>query len=163
MLRETASRYGATVTYADLAEAVQHRSGVHTHAQQRTWLAQVLKLVATACHGRGLPPLTALAVNAQDGRVGVAYDSVLQLTGEPPFATKSERERHAAASRLACYKAYCDEIPENAAPVAAPIAKAAPVAVSAPRKPQPVELRAPVCPSCFLEMPLMGGGCPNCD
>lgn len=160
MLRETASRYGATITYAELAEAVQHRSGVHTHAQQRTWLGGVLKLVATACHGRDLPQLISLAVNAQDGRVGLGYDAVRTVAGQPPFESKGERERHAAEARLACYRAYCDSVPENAVAVAAP--SKAP-SVSTARKPQPVELRAPVCPSCFLEMPLMGGGCPDCD
>lgn len=162
ILRETASRYGATVTYADLAEAVQHRSGIRTHAQQRTWLAPVLKLVATACQGRGLPPLIALAVNAQDGRVGAAYDAVRQVAGEPPFATKSERERHASEARLACYKAFCESIPEDARPTTAPPRPSA-APRTATRKPQPVEIRAAVCPSCFIEMPLVGGGCPNCD
>ncbi|NHB85509.1 hypothetical protein G7085_15270 [Tessaracoccus sp. HDW20] len=84
VLRETASRYGATITYADLAEAVQNRSGVRTHAQQRTWLAGVLRLVATACQGRNLPPLTSLAVNRQDGQVGVNYDMVAATTGAAP-------------------------------------------------------------------------------
>lgn len=160
ILRETASRYGATITYADLAEAVQHRSGVRTHAQQRTWLAPVLRLVATACQGRDLPQLISLAVNQRDGRVSTAYDAVQLVAGLPGFQTQSERERHAAEARLACYRAYSDGVPEDAKPVSAPV-KVAPV--SAPRKPEPVELRAPVCTSCFLEMPLMGGGCPNCD
>ena len=161
MLRETASRYGATISYPDLAEAVQHRSGAHTQAQPRTWLGPVLRLVATACHGRDLPPLTSLAVNARDGRVGPSYDSVRQVAGLPPFADERERERHAAEDRLACYQHFCAEVPEDAAPVLPPPTRTAPVTTQ--RKPQPVELRAPVCPSCFLEMPLMGGDCPNCD
>lgn len=163
VLRETAARYGATVTYADLAEAVQHRSGIRTHAQQRTWLAGVLKLVATACHGRGLPPLTSLAVNPSDGRVGPAYDSVRAVAGEPPFTTKGEREKHATEARFACYQAFCDSIPEGAAPPPVRAPEPTRPTVARVRKPEPTELRAPICPSCFLEMPLMGGACPNCD
>lgn len=160
MLRETAARYGATITYSEFADAIQARSGVHTDAAQRTWLAPVLRLVATACHGRGLPPLISLAVNTRDGKVSPVYDVVRQIAGQEPFASKSERERHAAQSRLACYQEYCLEIPKDPKPTLA--SDVAPTPSLAPRT-QQIEQRAQVCERCFIELPLMGGGCPNCD
>ncbi|SHJ57344.1 hypothetical protein SAMN02745244_02799 [Tessaracoccus bendigoensis DSM 12906] len=160
VLRETATVYGATITYPALAEEVQRRSGARTHAQQHTWLGGVLRLVATACHGRNLPPLTSLAVSAKDGAVGVGYDVVAQVSGLAPFTSPSERERHAAASRLACYRAFGAEVPEDAQPTPAPVKV---VTASPQRRTQPLELRAPVCTGCFIELPLAGGGCPNCD
>lgn len=160
MLRETASDFGATITYPALAEEVQRRSGLRTQAQQRTWLAGVLRLVATACHGRDLPPLTSLAVSAKDGRVGAAYDIVPQVAGLDPFQDGTRRERQAAVDRLACYRAFGADVPDDAEPMSAP---AAMTAAAAPRRTQPVELRAPVCTRCFIELPLAGGDCPNCD
>ena len=161
VLRETASHYGATITYPELAAEVQRRSGVHTSSESRTWLGGVLRLVATACQGRDLPPLLSLAVNPRDGHVAPVYDAVRQSEGLPPFETKSDRERHAAESRLACYRAFCDAVPEEARPMSA--RSKTPAATTTRRKPEPVELRAPVCPSCFIELPLMGGDCPNCN
>ncbi len=163
VLRETASVYNATITYQELAEQVQRRSGLRTKVQPRSWLGAVLRTVIMACHAREIPPLSALVVKA-DGQVGNAYDEVLKITEQPLIADPIERERHAAQARLDCYRRFCESVPEDAVPTLTAQVKAKSERVQrAPRKPPVVELRAPACPRCFLQLPLAGGECPNCD
>ena len=46
MLERVASTYGAYITYADLAEAVQEASGIRTGSAFRNWIGKVLGSVA---------------------------------------------------------------------------------------------------------------------
>lgn len=179
VLVETAGRYNAVITYSDLAEEVQLRSGLHTTAQLRNWVGDLLKMIAQANHLRGEPPLTSLVVHKQDGHVGAGYDEVLRLAGRAPIPDEAERENDAAAARLECYRRWSDDVPADAQPTL--VARARPAHTStatgsstarrssAGRTPTPghppsrsrEERRGSVCPTCFMEMPV-AGPCPNC-
>ncbi|MFJ7248883.1 hypothetical protein ACIQWA_31085 [Kitasatospora sp. NPDC098652] len=159
-LVDVAGRYHAVITYAELAEAVQQASGVRTSVNQRHWIGKVLALVVREAHRRGDPPLTSLVVHAADGMVGAAYQDVLEVAGQPPILDEMDREQHAAAARLACYRHFGADLPaDGGIPALAPrltttvtrrktaTAKtAAAVTATAPRPPA-------ICPNCFLELP----------
>ena len=113
-LVETASRYNAVITYGDLAEEVQRRSGLHTTAPLRNWVVDLLKMIAQANQLRDEPALTSLVVHKHDLRVGAGYDEARRLAGQPPIADEMERENQAAAARLECYRRWCDDVPEDA-------------------------------------------------
>lgn len=173
VLVETASHYNAVITYGDLAEEVQARSGLRTTANQRSWIGEVLHLIAYQNHRTGEPPLTALVVHKQDGHVGAGYDEVLRISGIKPIDDPIERENHAAAARLECYRHWCPYVPADAKPTLAPAASRAPRAgtthprTAQPRTVQPRrtertnERHGSICPRCFMEMPLTGE-CQNC-
>ncbi|MGW7444708.1 hypothetical protein [Kitasatospora sp. NPDC054795] len=151
-LVEVARRYHAVISYADLAEAVQEASGVRTRINQRHWIGKVLSLVILEAHRRGDPPLTALVVHATDGRVGPGYQEVLAVAGQPPVAAEMDREQHAAAARLACYRHFGADLPaDGGTPALAPRLRASverkAAAVAAPPRPPAI------CPNCFLELP----------
>jgi hypothetical protein len=173
-LVETASRYNAVITYGDLAEEVQRRSGLHTDAPLRNWVGDLLKMVAQANHLRAEPALTSLVILKHDGRVGAGYDEVFRLAGQPLIADEGERENHAAAARLECYRRWCDDVPADARPTlvthagrARGAAAGRSAARPAPRSPSRAtsrtheERRGSICPTCFMEMPV-AGPCPNC-
>lgn len=180
VLVETASRYNAVITQSELAAEVQSRSGLHTDAQPRSWIPQVLTLITHQCHRKGEPPLTALVVH-KDGQVGSAYNDVLRVADLAPIDDALERENHAAAARLECYRRWCPYVPEDATPTLVTRARTAPSArttssgrtassgrsgagprTANPRRTQPAEVRrGALCPTCFMEMPL-AGDCPNC-
>ncbi len=178
VLVETAGRYNAVITYGDLAEEVQRRSGLHSSSQMRNWIGDLLKMIAQANHLRSEPALTALVVHKNDGLVGESYDEVLRLAGHGQFGDPIERENHAAAARLECYRRWSDDVPTDAQPtlVAHSRPSRAPAGPSggattrsgsrstAPTRAAPrsrEERRGAVCPTCFMEMPL-SGICPNC-
>lgn len=173
-LVETASRYNAVITYGDLAEEVQRRSGLHTTAPLRNWVGDLLRMIAQANHLRDEPALTALVVHKHDGRVGAGYDEVLRLAGQPPIADEIERENQAAAARLECYRRWCDDVPADARPTlathtrpvrAATSGRSASRAAPTPSRATPrsrEERRGGICPTCFMEMPV-AGPCPNCS
>ncbi|MFJ8691114.1 hypothetical protein [Micromonospora wenchangensis] len=145
------------IVYGDLAEEVQHASGVRTSVPFRHWIGKVLYLVVLEGHRRGEPPLTALVVHRQDGRVGEGYKAVLEVSQEPPIVDDLERERHAAAARLACYQHFGAALPPTGgSPALAPalqerVSRSRPV-IPAPR---------PSCPGCFVQLPLTGV-CDSC-
>ncbi|GAA6525522.1 hypothetical protein [Intrasporangium sp. DVR] len=176
VLVETAGQHNAVITYGELAEEVQRRSGLRTTAAMRTWVGELLKMVAQANHLRGEPALTALVVHKQDGQVGAGYDEVLRLEGAA-VSDPHERELHAASARLQCYRHWCDDVPADAEPTLAtprrpagtttsgsrpPAGRATVTARSAPRSRSHEERRGGVCPTCFMEMPV-AGPCPNCS
>ena len=155
-LVEVARRYHAVITYAELAEAVQQASGVRTSINHRHWIGKVLALVVREAHRRGDPPLTSLVVHAADGMVGTGYQDVLAVAGQPPIPDEMDREQHAAAARLACYRHFGADLPaDGGIPALAPRLKTAATrrstttttaAAPAPRPPA-------ICPTCFLELP----------
>lgn len=158
VLVETAGRYNAVITYSDLAEQVQARSGLRTTSPQHGWIGQVLALIAHQNHRKDEPPLTALVVHKHDGQVGKGYDEVLRVAGLKPIDDPVDRENHAAAARLDCYRRWCPDVPDDAKPTLARRVRSAPAA----RREKTAEVRrGGVCPTCFMEMPL-SGDCPNC-
>ena len=119
VLVETAGEYHATLTEDALAARVQVEGGIHTSHAPDTWLGQTLTAVAHVCHRAGEPPLTALVVRAKDGRVGEAYDEALRVAEQRPITDPATRERHAAHSRLECYR-WAGSAPEDGGVVAGP-------------------------------------------
>ncbi len=161
VLVETAGRYNAVITYSELAEEVQRRSSLRTKSQMRNWIGALLAGLVAVNHVRNEPPLTSLVVHKDDGQVGPGYDEVLRVAGEAPITDPSERETHAAAARLECYRHWGADVPEDAKPTLS--ARARVVRASTPRTPAAAEARrGAVCPTCFMETPV-SGDCPNCS
>lgn len=162
VLADVASRYGAVITYAELAEQVQQRTKLRTRSHPRNWIGSVLGVVVTRCRTDGLPPLTSLVVHRADGGI------------EPDEGT--------VKARLACYREYADDVP--AAVIAQAEAEAALAAAAAeeaararqtarqtkPRKPPTTRERRPaareaevkICPTCFVQLPA-SGICDTCS
>jgi hypothetical protein len=167
VLVETAGEYHATLTEDDLAARVQVEGGIHTSHAPDTWLGQTLTDVAHVCHRAGEPPLTALVVRARDGRVGEAYDEALRVAEQRPITDPATRERHAAHSRLECYR-WAGSVPEDGGVVAGPPAPAArartprTTAARTPRKPAASDRPVITCPRCFMALPATGM-CDTCD
>lgn len=163
VLVETAGRYNAVITYSELAEEVQRRSSLHTRSAMGNWIRGLLADLAKVNHLRGEPPLASLVVHKQDGQVGDGYDEVLKAYGQKPIHDQLERETHAAASRLECYRHWGADVPADAQPtLTARTREVREVRVRTPRAAAPEVRRGAVCPTCFMEMPL-SGVCVNCE
>ena len=106
-LRETATRYRATMTYKELGEAVQRQTGIRTRTTLAKWIVPVLAGVARECIENKEPLLIALCVTA-DGSVAAGYDdAVKEKYEEEP----KDLDVHAAAERLNCYRFFGAELP----------------------------------------------------
>ncbi|GGY30481.1 hypothetical protein [Streptomyces omiyaensis] len=104
-------------------------------------------------HRRGDPPLTALVVHTDDGKVGSGYEEVLALAGLPPVEGETERELHAAESRLACYRHFGAALPAGGGvPALAPRAAAA----RARRRQDHPERPPRICDRCHVQLPATG-------
>lgn len=159
ILVDTAGTYNGVITYSDLAEEIQQRSGLATRSQMRNWIGSLLADLARVNHARSEPALTSLVVRKDDGRVGSGYDVVLRLAGEPPIEDQLERETHAAAARLDCYRHWGAHVPAEAAPTLSPRMRE--VRDRPSRKAPTADRRGGICPTCFMEMPV-AGDCANC-
>ncbi|MGC5019225.1 hypothetical protein [Micromonospora sp. DT47] len=155
ILVEVAGSYHAIITYGELRDRFQASSGIRTSALLQNWIGEVLNRVIREAHRRGDPPLSALVVRLDDGMVGGGYEEVLQVTGGPPVADEIAREKHAAAARLACYRHFGAALPTGGGvPALAPKLRAT-LKRNAP------EPRRPLCPSCFVQLPVIGA-CASC-
>ncbi|MET7968750.1 hypothetical protein [Micromonospora sp. NPDC005305] len=157
LLAKVSGSYGGLVVYGGLAEDLQRASGIRTSVPFRHWIGKVLYLVVLEGHRRGEPPLTALVVHRHDGRVGEGYKAVLEVAGEPPITDDLEREYHAAAARLACYRYFGAALPpDGGSPALAPALQER-VSRKRPSVPAP----RPSCPGCFVQLPRTGV-CDSC-
>lgn len=164
VLRETASRYGAVITVSDLADAVVRRTGVESPTSRRTWLGDLMEIVALAANRAGDPPLTSLAVQ-RDGTVGEAYGrAVRTTTGD----VVKDVEQRAAEDRLLCYRALADDLPaDGGTPRPAKVRRTATSSGSASTS-RPTRVAKPeprpdkICPTCFTALPATGI-CDQCD
>jgi hypothetical protein len=95
VLIEVARSYHATISYKDLAEAVEASTGIRTRLLLQNWIGRVLGTVSSDCHRRNEPLLSALCVHA-DGSVGAGYAQAVRdaYGGDLP----ADLERHAATS-----------------------------------------------------------------
>ena len=153
-LIDVARRYHAYITYGELAEQVQQRSGVRTRSQLRNWIGKVLADVVQDCHHRGEPPLTALCVH-QDQSVGDGYAYVLHVAGLP---VPEDLDAHAAEARLECHRFFGAQLPTDGGRPALP-----PAVVAARRRAaRAVTPPAAICPSCFTVLPKTGR-CDTCS
>ncbi len=159
ILAGVAGDYQAVVEYTQVGEEIQERSGVATTKAVRNWIPGVLELVANRCVTDGIPPLTSLVVRKDTGMVGDGYDAVLAATGAGPIDDAMKKERHAAQSRLECYRWA------NAAGLPADGGRASltpRLAASAARKAKANPAPAKVCPTCNMAL-LPTGVCDSCD
>lgn len=147
-----AQTYHAVITYKELAEEIQSRTGIRTKTLLHNWIGPILGRVVREAHRRGDPPLTALVVHTDDGKVGSGYKDVLAVAGEPPVDDELEREHHAADARLACYRHFGAALPPGGGvPALAPRLQAA---VGRRRERTDKPLR--VCERCFVQLPSTG-------
>ncbi|MCX5351245.1 hypothetical protein OG901_26405 [Streptomyces mirabilis] len=157
VLVDVARRYHAVITYKELAEEIQVRTGIRTKALLHNWIGSVLGRVVREASGRGDPPLTALVVHSDDGMVGSGYKEVLEAACEPPIDDVLEREQHAAEARLACYRQFGAALPpDGGVPALAPKYRAA-MERRLARTEKPVQ----VCSKCFVQLPATGV-CDSC-
>jgi hypothetical protein len=159
ILSGVAGTYQAVIRHGELAEQVQARSQIHTSQDQRNWIKAVLSPVVHMCHRADEPPLTSLVVRKHDGSVGESYDEVLAVAGHPPVTDPLERERHAARSRLECYRWAGSAPPDGGEAVLAVPATRAKVVRE--RRPAKVDLPVRTCPTCFMALPSTGV-CDSC-
>ncbi|CAL9422180.1 hypothetical protein [Streptomyces sp. enrichment culture] len=157
VLADVARSYHAVITYKELAQEIQQRTGIHTKALLQNWIGSVLGRVVHEAHRRGDPPLTALVVRGHDGMVGDGYKEVLKVAGEPPVEDVLEREQHAAEARLRCYRHFGATLPvEGGVPALAPRYQAL-----IDRRRTRTEKPPPVCGTCFMQLPSTGV-CDSC-
>ncbi|GAA1097562.1 hypothetical protein [Tsukamurella strandjordii] len=116
VLAETAGRYGAYISFAELAARAQAEAGIATRAPVRTWIAALQRRVTDRCQAAGEPPLVALTV-AHDQTVGDGYAYAVAAAGLP---VPADLDEHAAAARFACYLHYGATIPAGAGPQLTP-------------------------------------------
>jgi hypothetical protein len=136
-----AQTYHAVITYKELAEEIQSRTGIRTKTLLHNWIGPILGRVVREAHRRGHPPLTALVVHTDDGKVGRGYKD-----------DELEREHHAADARLACYRHFGAALPPGGGvPALAPRLQAA---VERRRERTDKPLR--VCERCFVQLPSTG-------
>ena len=154
MLERVASTYGAYITYADLAEAVQESSGIRTGSAFRNWIGKVLGSVARHPDRPDEPMLTSLVVHA-DGTIGPGYvEPVAERDGVVP----EDLDLHAAAERLACYRYFGAEIPPDGG---RPLLTRQ-LAERRRARSSTKALKRAVCPTCFIQLPA-SGLCDGCD
>ncbi len=154
-----ASTYHRLIDHTDLASAVQDASGIHTSANPHYWLGRVLNQVAALNAIKGEPALTSLVVHRVQGTVGDDYDEVLRLAGESPITDSVEREKHAAAARMDCYRWAGATMPAGGGhPALSPKLEQR---ITRERKRAREEAVPTVCPTCFMAIPPTGV-CDNC-
>jgi hypothetical protein len=156
-LIDTAHAYNSVITYKELSELVQERSGVRTRQLMTHWVSDVLGRVARDCGSREEPILSALCVDST-GSVGAGYLAAVrdvqgELTGDP--------DDHAASERLACYGHFGAVLPRGGGlPTLTPQVQRARDRKSALRM---AASREPtICPHCYIAVPA-SGICENCD
>jgi hypothetical protein len=144
-LLATAGRYHAVVTYLELSEHVQNRSGVRTRMLLTNWIGKLLEAVAVRAKNDGQPPLTSLCVH-QDGTIGPGYARAPKATDDVPG---EDIEYYAAVHRLLCYQRYATDLPEDGGSAALTRAEQQ----RRQRKASQMPPEPPRCPTCHTELP----------
>jgi hypothetical protein len=152
VVEDVARTYGGYITYQDMAERVQERSGIVTGVPFRHWIGSVLGELARR-ERPGEPILTSLVVRA-DGTIGDGYAIPIRERGEPE---PTDLELHAAYERVKCYRHFGASMPDG---------EDRPVftkeVAAKRRRLKPVTPARSMCPSCFIQLPL-NGRCDSCD
>lgn len=110
VLMRVSTVYHGLITYSELADEVQSKSGIRTRMLMHAWIGDVLGMVARDCYRRGEPLLSALCVHA-DGTVGDGYGWAIDETygGSAP----EDLDMHAALERLKCYRHFGAVMPSD--------------------------------------------------
>lgn len=161
-LLRTAKKYNAYITYADLAEELQIKSGIRTKQLVHYWIGKVLGIVSSDCHRLDEPLLSSLCVH-QNGSVGASYGAALDETygGTRP----EDLDQAAAEERLECYRRFGAQMPEDGGrPSLTPMLAAmrSKRAATASRARAAIEVEREVCKSCHLRLP-SSGVCGSCE
>jgi hypothetical protein len=136
VLLDTARGYHATIAADALAHEVQRVSGILADSDDDAWVGRLLERVAADAERRGEPSLAALCPRPDDSAVD-------------------------AAARLACYRAYAEDLPADGGepgrifrvtPARASRAPRATTRTAAP-KPPANQLREVTCMSCWMIVP----------
>jgi hypothetical protein len=148
----TARKYQAVITYRELGQRIQDRSGIQTRMLLTNWIGKLLEEVARQSKAIGGPPLTSLCVR-QDGTNGPGYAQVPTSTTDEPG---EDVELYAARHRLLCYQELAEDLPAGGGRPALTEAeqkrRARNAVDVAPR---------PRCPQCYTELPT-SGACDYC-
>lgn len=147
----TAKRYHGVVTYKELSEHVQERSGIRTRVLLTNWIGKLLEEVAVRAKANGEPPLTSLCVH-QDGTIGPGYARAPRAVVDSPG---EDIEYYAAEHRLLCYREYAVDLPDDGGRPALTKAESARRARKVAQQP----VSQPICPSCSTVLPATG----RCD
>lgn len=148
VLVATASRYRAVITYGELAEEIQERSGIRTRMLLANWIGKLLENVAVEAKGKDEPPLTSLCVH-QDGSIGDGY---ARAPKSVPGPIDDDIELAAAQHRLLCYRTYAVDLPADGGDAVLTPQVVARRARITPRVVPATE----ACPSCRMTVPATG-------
>ncbi|WP_201308900.1 GIY-YIG nuclease family protein [Puerhibacterium puerhi] len=144
----TARKYHAVITYRELSDQVQERSGIRTRVLLTNWIGKLLEEVAVLAKTNGEPPLTSLCVH-QDGTIGPGYAKAPRSVVDEPG---DDIEHYAAEHRLLCYRKYAEDLPDDGGRPALTKAEAERRARKTAKEPA----RRPECPTCFTTLPATG-------
>ena len=119
-LQSVASTYGGYITYQDLGQHLFETTKVRTTNLLNRWITNPLFDVLDHCVEHDLPAITALVVRKQSGMVGPGFNDWFRRRNRGPADNEVELEAFAAEERLASYRLYCPDVPDNAVPMPTP-------------------------------------------
>jgi hypothetical protein len=154
-LVRAAGTYNAFVTYSDLAEELQNKSGIRTKQLVHYWIGKVLGVVSNDCHRLNEPLLSSLCVQ-QNGSVGASYGVALDETygGSRP----DDLDMAAAEERLKCYGHFGAQMPaDGGRPALTPVLAATRSRkATATRARTVIEETREICVLCHVRLPSSG-------
>jgi len=153
-LLRTAGTYNAYITYRDLAEELQNKSGIRTKQLTHHWIGKVLGIVSSECHKSSEPLLSSLCVQ-QNGSVGAGYGVALDATYGGP--RPADLDLAAAEERLKCYRHFGAQMPaDGGQPVLTPMLAAMRNKATTSRARPAIEEVRGICPLCHVRLPSSG-------
>jgi hypothetical protein len=154
-LVRTAGEYNAYITYSDLAEEVQRKSGIRTKQLTHHWIGKVLGIVSKECYRSNDPLLSSLCVQ-QNGSVGAGFGVALDETYGGP--RPEDLDLAAAEERLKCYGHFGAQLPaDGGQPALTPMLVALRHKKATPARTRTAteEVRE-ICPLCHVRLPSSG-------
>lgn len=109
VLKDVATRYNSVITYADLRDKIQAKTGISTEMVLPNWIGSVLERAAQKAVDNNEPPLTSLCVKA-DGLIGEGYHHAPKIVTVSP---STDTQQLAAEHRLLCYQAFAKNLPSD--------------------------------------------------
>lgn len=155
-LLRAARIYNSYISYGDLAEELQSKSGIRTRQLIHYWVGKVLTAVSYECYKLDEPLLSSLCVQ-KNGSVGAGYGSVLDETYGGP--RPEDLDLAAADERLKCYIHFGAQIPaDGGRPELTPMLAATRSrrAATARRTRSAIDDERQVCPLCCVRLPSSG-------
>jgi hypothetical protein len=154
-LLRTAGTYNAYITYSDLAEELQSKSGIRTKQLIHYWIGKVLGSVSSDCYRLNEPLLSSLCVQ-RNGSVGAGYGLALDATygGTRP----DDLDQAAAEERLKCYEHFGAQMPADGGRpmLTSVLAAKRDKRATASRARAALEDEREICPLCHVRLPSSG-------